>query len=61
MAKCEMCGRSPSFGNNVSFSKRHTRRMWRPNIQKTTLVLEGGIKLHAKLCTRCMRTMVKSR
>jgi large subunit ribosomal protein L28 len=60
MAKCERCGKAPSFGNNVSFSKRRTRRMWRPNIQKTTLVLDGGEKVQAKLCTRCLRTLQKS-
>lgn len=61
MAKCELCGKGPTFGNNVSFSKRHTRRMWRPNIQKTSLVLDGGIKVQVKICTRCQRTLQKSR
>lgn len=60
MAKCQMCGKAPSFGNNVSFSQNRTRRMWKPNIQKTTLVL-GGVKVQMKLCTRCLRTSQKSR
>jgi large subunit ribosomal protein L28 len=61
MAKCEICGKKPSFGNNVSFSKRRTRRTWKPNIQVTTLTLDGGIQVQMKVCTRCIRTMAKVR
>ncbi|NCZ73077.1 MAG: 50S ribosomal protein L28, partial [Actinobacteria bacterium] len=25
---CDICGKGPSFGNNVSHSKRRTRRRW---------------------------------
>ncbi|NJL34270.1 MAG: 50S ribosomal protein L28 [Chloroflexaceae bacterium] len=32
MAKCEFTGKKPSFGSNVSHSKRHTKRMWKPNV-----------------------------
>lgn len=31
---CQVTGRRPSFGNNVSHSHRKTRRRWNPNIQK---------------------------
>ncbi len=61
MAKCELCGKKPSFGHNVSFSKRRTNRMWRPNIQKTTLMTPSGQPVQVKICTRCMRTLVKTR
>jgi len=30
---CQVTGRKPSFGNNVSHSHRKTRRRWDPNIQ----------------------------
>ena len=30
---CQVTGRRPSFGNNVSHSHRKTRRRWNPNIQ----------------------------
>jgi len=30
---CQVTGRKPSFGNNVSHSVRKTRRRWDPNIQ----------------------------
>jgi large subunit ribosomal protein L28 len=33
MAKrCDLTGRKPSYGHNVSFSKRRTRRRWEPNL-----------------------------
>lgn len=33
MAKrCDLTGREPSYGHNVSFSKRRTNRRWEPNL-----------------------------
>ncbi|MGD8791546.1 MAG: bL28 family ribosomal protein, partial [Anaerolineae bacterium] len=29
MAKCDMCGKGPSFGHNVSHSNVHTKRQWK--------------------------------
>jgi large subunit ribosomal protein L28 len=60
MAKCQLCGKKPSFGNNVSHAKNRTRRTWKPNVQKTTMTF-GGVQMQVKLCTRCMRTMAKAR
>ena len=31
---CQVTGKKPSFGNNVSHSQRKTRRRWNPNIQR---------------------------
>ncbi|MYH96652.1 MAG: 50S ribosomal protein L28, partial [Acidimicrobiia bacterium] len=31
---CQVTGRRPSFGNNVSHSHRKTRRRWNPNVHK---------------------------
>jgi len=31
---CQVTGRKPSFGNNVSHSHRVTKRRWSPNIQR---------------------------
>jgi large subunit ribosomal protein L28 len=58
--KCEVCGKTLAFGHNVSFSKKRTNRVFRPNIQKTTVVTDGrSKKIYA--CTRCIRTMAKTR
>jgi large subunit ribosomal protein L28 len=61
MAKCQLCGKIPSFGNNVSHAHNLTRRMWKPNIQKATLTLDGGVSVQVKLCTKCLRTVSKAR
>lgn len=56
--QCEVCGKTLSFGHNVSFSKKRTNRTFRPNIQKTT-VYENGRSKSLNACTRCIRTMSK--
>jgi len=58
--KCDICGKTKSFGNRVSHSMRHTKRQWRPNIQKTT-VMVGDKKKQISICTRCLRTQTKAR
>jgi large subunit ribosomal protein L28 len=35
--------------------------MWRPNLQKTTLTNNDGSSVQVRICTQCMRTMVKPR
>jgi large subunit ribosomal protein L28 len=59
MAKCEICGKTPQFGHNVSHSMRHTKRQFRANIQKTK-VFQGGKTRTIKVCTRCLRTLTKA-
>jgi large subunit ribosomal protein L28 len=38
-ARCQVTGRTVSFGNSVSHSHRRTRRRWSPNIQVKTYYL----------------------
>ncbi|NOZ27820.1 MAG: 50S ribosomal protein L28 [Chloroflexi bacterium] len=59
MAKCERCGKSLRFGHNVSHSKHRTKRQWKPNIQRTT-VIENGRTRRMYLCTQCIRTLQKT-
>ena len=44
---CEVCGKAPSAGRNVSHSHRVTNRWFRPNIQRVTI--------KDKDCTKCMK------
>ncbi|MEE8414113.1 MAG: 50S ribosomal protein L28 [Dehalococcoidales bacterium] len=57
--KCYFCGKTPQFGHNVSHSKRHTNRMFKPNIHPATLLIDGKPK-RLTLCTRCLRTQYKT-
>ena len=58
MAMCEMCGKAPQFGNRVSFSARHTRHMWRPNIQRKTIMMDGRSR-RVYACAKCLKTLQK--
>lgn len=57
--RCEVCGKGPMTGNNVSHSKRHTRRRFMPNLHVARIV-RGGQMVKAKVCTRCVRTQAKA-
>jgi large subunit ribosomal protein L28 len=57
--KCDLCGKSPRFGNNVSHSKQRTNRRWMPNIHPATITI-GGQARRLHLCTRCLRTQQKA-
>ena len=59
MAKCERCGKTTTFGHNRSFSLRATNRVFRPNLQRVT-VMENGRRVKKLLCAKCIRTSVKS-
>lgn len=59
MAKCDICGKGPQFGNNVPHSKKRTKRTWSPNIQKVTIMVDGRPK-QVNMCTKCMRTRYKA-
>ena len=55
MAKCDFCGKSVSFGLNVSHSNRKTNRVWKPNIRKVKAVVNGTNKT-VNVCSRCLRS-----
>lgn len=59
MAKCANCGKKTTFGKNRPWSNKATRRTFRPNLQTVT-VYEDGKKVQMVLCTKCMRTLVKT-
>src|ERR1019366_10426928 len=41
-AVCEVCGKHPSFGMNLSHSNRRTKRRWDPNIQRVRALVNGS-------------------
>ena len=55
MAKaCEICGKKPVFGNNVSHAHNLTKRRWNPNLQTVRAVVDGVPK-RIKVCTSCLK------
>jgi large subunit ribosomal protein L28 len=55
---CEICGKGKQFGHNVPFSQKKTNKVWKPNLQRTRLDVDGT-KIRVKICTQCMRTLAK--
>ena len=43
--QCDICGKKPSFGMNVSHSHRRTKRRWNPNVQRVRALVDGAPKL----------------
>jgi large subunit ribosomal protein L28 len=54
-ANCDVCGKGPGFGNNISHSHRRTRRRWNPNIQTVHAVVSGTPR-RLKVCTTCIKS-----
>ena len=52
---CEVCGRKPVAGHNISHSHRVTNRWFRPNIQKVTIKDKDGHVRKANVCTHCLK------
>ncbi len=58
MAVCEISGKGKMYGHNVSFSQRKTRKVFKPNVQKKTLVIDGQ-KIRVNVATSTLRTLKK--
>ncbi|MFZ3062449.1 MAG: 50S ribosomal protein L28 [Actinomycetota bacterium] len=54
---CDICGKKPGFGKNVSHSHRKTPRRWNPNIQTARIVVDGKLK-KVNICTKCLKKQV---
>jgi len=54
-AKCELCGKGPQFGNNVSHANNTTRRRWNANLHPVKAVVAGATK-RIRVCSSCIKT-----
>jgi large subunit ribosomal protein L28 len=56
MAKrCEICGKGPQFGHNVSHANNKTKRRFDPNLQRVRVKLPNGTVTRQRVCTRCIK------
>lgn len=53
--RCDICGKGPKMGRNVSHAHNVTRRRFEANIQTVRALVNGGVK-RLKVCTRCIRS-----
>lgn len=56
MAKCELCDKQRSVGNNVSHANNKSKRVFRPNLQKVRVQLDDGSVTRLTVCTRCIKS-----
>ncbi|MFC2155745.1 50S ribosomal protein L28 [Acidobacteriota bacterium] len=52
---CDICGKAPVSGHNVSHSHKLTNRRWLPNLQKIKIKFEGEVK-KKRVCTSCIKS-----
>lgn len=56
MAKrCEICGRGPLYGNQVSHAHNVTRRRWNINLRRVRAKV-NGVQKRVRVCTDCIRS-----
>lgn len=66
---CEICGKSPSMGNTVTYRGKAkylggvgtkitgiTRRKFRPNLQRVKINTANGTHKTVRICTQCIRS-----
>ncbi len=58
MSVREISGKGKMYGHNVSFSQRKTRKVFKPNIQKKTLIVDGR-KIKVNVSASTLRTLKK--
>jgi len=56
MAKiCEICGKKPLVGNNISHAHNVTKRRFNPNLQRVRTLYNGRVK-RIMVCTNCIKS-----
>jgi large subunit ribosomal protein L28 len=67
VAKCDLCGKTTTYGRNIRHKHSgrwerkapKTNRTFKANVQNKTLVV-NGVSLRLMICTRCLRTTLKA-
>ena len=57
--KCEISGKGPLVGNNVSHANNKTKRRQLPNLRSVKITLEDGTTKRIKVAASTLRTMKK--
>ena len=52
---CEVCGKGPITGHNVSHANNKTLRRWYPNLQRARVVVNGVVR-RIRVCTQCIKS-----
>jgi len=52
---CEICGKKPMVGSNVSHAHNVTKRRFNPNLQNVRALVDGRVK-KMLVCTNCIKS-----
>jgi large subunit ribosomal protein L28 len=56
--RCQLTGKGPQSGHNVSHANNKTNRRFEPNLQKSTFFSDAlRRKVALRVCTRALRTV----
>lgn len=53
--QCEICGKKPLVGSNVSHAHNVTKRRFNPNLQNVRTIAGGRVK-KMLVCTNCIKS-----
>jgi len=57
--RCQVTGKGPLVGNNVSHAKNRTKRRQLPNLRSVKIAMEDGTTKRIKVAASTLRTMKK--
>jgi len=52
---CEVCGKAPVHGRQISHAHNVSSRLWYPNVQRLKVIV-GQTRRRMRVCTRCLRS-----
>ena len=52
--KCDVCGKGPLTGNQVSHANNKTKKRTLPNLQRVRALVNGSHR-RLRVCTRCLK------
>ena len=52
---CEICGKKPMVGHNVSHAHNLTKRRFNPNLQRVRTISSGRVQ-KKMVCTSCIKS-----
>jgi len=57
--RCEITGKGPMVGYNVSHAHNKTKRRFLPNLRTVRITLENGTSKKVKISAKALRTLKK--
>jgi large subunit ribosomal protein L28 len=51
---CDICGKGPASGHNVSHANNKSKRRWYPNLQPVRVLVDGKPR-RIRACTQCIK------